>query len=219
MPAFKAEMLMFRRMKTVCSVLYDRANSSFSTIEPGELDWKNILKNTKCLHLTGITPAVSESAAEAAMEAVKAAKACSCKVSLDMNYRAKLWSPAEANQTLAPMMDFVDILITTKGDTRTILGIEAENDEVLAKLLLDKYPIETVAVSYREGGSVWQCLFSAIAVNRESTYTTRTFNIEIVDQEPQKRLPQLQVYIFHSQVHPFRQSENWPTSRCSPRTS
>jgi 2-dehydro-3-deoxygluconokinase len=80
------------------------------------------------------------------------------------------------------MMDFVDILITTKGDTRTILGIEAENDERLAKLLLDRYPIEMVAVSYREGDTVWQCLFSAIAVNREKTYTTGTFNIEIVDQ-------------------------------------
>jgi len=50
------------------SVLYDRANSSFSSIKPGELDWQNILKDTKCLHLTGITPAVSESAAEAALK-------------------------------------------------------------------------------------------------------------------------------------------------------
>jgi 2-dehydro-3-deoxygluconokinase len=164
------------------SVVYDRADSSFSHIQPGEIDWEKIFKSSKCLHLTGITPAVSKSSAAVTLEALQAAKAVGCKVSLDLNYRAKLWSPGEANQTLAPMMDFVDILITTKGDTRTILGIEAENDEALAKLLLDKYPIETVAVSYREGGSVWQCLFSAIAVNRERTYTTRTFNIEIVDQ-------------------------------------
>jgi 2-dehydro-3-deoxygluconokinase len=132
--------------------------------------------------LTGITPAVSQASAAVTLEALQAAKAVGCKVSLDLNYRAKLWSPEEANRTLVPMMEFVDILITTKGDTRTILGIEAENDEVLAKLLLDRYPVETVAVSYREGGSVWRCLFSAIAVNRENTYTTRTFDIEIVDQ-------------------------------------
>jgi 2-dehydro-3-deoxygluconokinase len=164
------------------SVLYDRANSSFSTIEPGELDWKNILKNTKYLHLTGITPAVSESAAEAAMEAIKTAKACSCKVSLDLNYRAKLWSPQEASETLSAMMEYVDILITTRGDTRTILDIEAETDEALAAILLERYPFEVVAVSYREGDTVWRCLWSALARTRDKTFSTRTYTIDIVDQ-------------------------------------
>ena len=164
------------------SVVYDRANSSFSNLHQGEVDWEEIFKSTKCLHLTGITPAVSKSSAAATLEALQKAKASGCRVSLDLNYRAKLWSPEEANKTLAPMMDFVDILITTKGDTRTILGIEADNDEALARILLDKYPIGLVAVSYREGDTVWQCLLSAIAVNREKTYTTRTYNIDIVDQ-------------------------------------
>ena len=164
------------------SVVYDRANSSFSNIQPGEVDWEEIFKSTQCLHLTGITPAVSKSSAAATLEALQKAKVSGCRVSLDLNYRAKLWSPEEANKTLAPMMDFVDILITTKGDTHTILGIEAENDEALARLLLDRYPIEMAAVSYREGDTVWQCLFSAIAVTREKTYTTRAYNIDIVDQ-------------------------------------
>ena len=164
------------------SVLYDRSNSSFSTIEPGELDWENILKNTKCLHLTGITPAVSESAAEAAMEAIKAAKACSCKVSLDLNYRAKLWSPQEASKTLSAMMEYVDILITTRGDTRTILDIEAETDEALAAILLERYPFEVVAVSYRQGDTVWRCLWSALARTRDKTFSTGTYTIDIVDQ-------------------------------------
>jgi 2-dehydro-3-deoxygluconokinase len=164
------------------SVVYDRANSSFCSIQPGEVDWEEIFRSTRCLHLTGITPAVSKSSAAATLEALQIARASGCRVSLDLNYRAKLWSPEEAQRTLEPMMDFVDILITTKGDTRTILGLEAENDESLAKLLLDKYPIEMVAVSYRDGDTVWQCRFSAIAVNREKTYTTRTYNIDIVDQ-------------------------------------
>ena len=79
-------------------------------------------------------------------------------------------------------MEYVDILITTEGDTRTILGLEADNDEALARILLDRYPIDIVAVSYREGDTVWRCLFSAIAVNREKTFTTRTYHIDIVDQ-------------------------------------
>jgi 2-dehydro-3-deoxygluconokinase len=164
------------------SVVYDRGNSSFSNIQPGEVNWDEIFKTAKYFHLTGITPAVSQSAAAATLEALQKAKATGCKISLDLNYRAKLWSPAEANQTLAPMMDYVDILITTQGDTRTILGIEADNDETLAGILLDKYPIEMVAVSYREGDSVWKCLWSALAMTREKTCTTRTYDIDIVDQ-------------------------------------
>lgn len=164
------------------SVLYDRANSSFCSIQPAELDWQTILKDTKCLHLTGITPAVSRSAAEAAKEAIKAAKACGCKVSLDLNYRAKLWSRQEASKTLAPMMESVDILITTRGDTQTILGINAETDEALAAMLLEQYPFEVVAVSYREGDRVWQCIWSALAQTRDKTFKTRTYDIDIVDQ-------------------------------------
>ena len=164
------------------SVLYDRENSSFSSIKPGELDWQNIFKDVKCLHLTGITPAVSESAAAAAMEALKAAKACGCKVSLDLNYRAKLWSRQKAGKTLSSMMDYVDILITTQGDTRTILDITADTDEALAQILLERYPFEVVAVSFREGDTVWRCTWSALAQTRDKTFNTRTFAIDIVDQ-------------------------------------
>ena len=164
------------------SVVYDRADSSFSRLQPGEIDWKTVFGCARLLHVTGITPAVSPSCAAATLEALQLARDAGCRISLDLNYRAKLWSPDEANKTLGPMMEYVDILITTEGDTRTILGLEADNDEALATILLDRYPIDIVAVSYREGDTVWRCLFSAIAVNREKTYTTRTYHIDIVDQ-------------------------------------
>ena len=164
------------------SVVYDRANSSFCHIQPGEVNWDGILKSARCLHLTGITPALSQSAAAATLEVLQKAKDVGCKISLDLNYRAKLWNPAAANQTLSPMMEYVDILITTKGDTRTILGIEADNDEALAKILLGKYPIDMVAVSYREGDTVWKCLWSALAMTRKKSFATRTYDIDIVDQ-------------------------------------
>ena len=164
------------------SVVYDRGNSAFCNIQPGEVNWGRILKLAKCFHLTGITPALSQSAAAATLEVLQKAKDVGCKISLDLNYRAKLWSPAAANQTLSPMMEYVDVLITTKGDTRTILGIEADTDDALAGILLEKYSIDMVAVSYREGDTVWKCLWSALAMTRKKSFTTRTYDIDIVDQ-------------------------------------
>ena len=84
------------------AVVYDRVDSSFSRLQPGEVDWKNLLGSTKCLHLTGITPALSKSCAAATLEALQLARESGCRISLDLNYRAKLWSPEEANKTLAP---------------------------------------------------------------------------------------------------------------------
>ena len=80
------------------------------------------------------------------------------------------------------MLEYVDILITTKGDTRTILDIEAETDEALAGILLERYPFEVVAVSYREGDTVWRCLWSALARSGNKIFSSRTYTIDIVDQ-------------------------------------
>ena len=87
-----------------------------------------------------------------------------------------------AQKILTPMMEYVNILITTSGDTRTILGIEAQNDDKLAQILLERFPLDVVAISFREGASVWQCRWSALARTPEAAYTTRTFEIDIVDQ-------------------------------------
>ncbi|MCP4629507.1 MAG: hypothetical protein GY850_39285 [bacterium] len=70
-------------------VWYDRARSSFSTVQPGELNWQEIQTGTLCFHITGITPAVSPSAAEATLEAMRQARSAGCKVSLYLNYRTK----------------------------------------------------------------------------------------------------------------------------------
>ena len=164
------------------SVLYDRANSSFSNIQHGELDWNKILEGTQCFHVTGITPALSGSAENATLQALKKARELGCSVSMDLNYRAKLWDSKTAQKILTPMLEYVNILITTSGDSRTILGLEAQNDEELAQILLKRFPLDVVAVSFREGASVWRCRWSALARTREDVYRTRTYEIDIVDQ-------------------------------------
>jgi 2-dehydro-3-deoxygluconokinase len=164
------------------SVVYDRAGSAFCSIKPGELDWETILGQTRCLHVTGITPAVSASAAEATVEALQTARRQGCKVSLDLNYRAKLWDPETAARTLSAMMPYVDILITTAGDTRTVLGITAADDESLATELTDRYPCDVVAVTHREGASVWKCRWSGLVRAKGKTVTSSVYDIDIVDQ-------------------------------------
>ncbi len=164
------------------SVMYDRADSSFSNLLPGELNWDQILKDVKCFHVTGITPAVSKSAAEVTVEGLKKAKEMGCIVSMDLNHRAKLWEPETAQNTLTPILKYVNVLITTSGDTRAILGLEAENDDRLAQILLERFPLDVAAVSFREGSSVWRCRWSGIARTRNAAYGTRTYDIDIVDQ-------------------------------------
>lgn len=73
-------------------VVYDRANSSIAMAQPGDFDWPIIFKGAKWLHITGITPALSQSAADLSLECVKAAQAAGVTVSCDFNYRGKLWA-------------------------------------------------------------------------------------------------------------------------------
>ncbi|MGB2827078.1 MAG: sugar kinase, partial [Dehalococcoidales bacterium] len=85
------------------SVLYDRSNSSISQVKPGEIDWKEALKGARWFHTSGITPALSASAAQVTAEALQAAKKAGCKVSYDLNYRGRLWTEEEARKCQEPL--------------------------------------------------------------------------------------------------------------------
>ena len=107
------------------SVLYDRAQSAISAVKPGEIDWGKVFQGAKWFHTSGITPALSDSAAAVTLEALKAAKQAGVTVSYDLNYRGKLWSPDKAQAVQEPMMEFVDVLITTEEDTKVVFKIKA----------------------------------------------------------------------------------------------
>ena len=117
------------------AVLYDRANSAISMVQPGEIDWAKVFTGSKHFHLSGITPALSASAAEVTIEALKASKKAGCTVSYDLNYRKKLWSPADAKRIQEPMMGDIDILITTEEDTNVVFGIKEKDYEAAAEKL------------------------------------------------------------------------------------
>jgi len=107
-------------------VLYDRAHSAISAIKPGDVDWAKVMQGAKWFHTSGITPALSDSAAEATREALVAAKKAGLTVSYDLNYRGKLWSPEKAQAVQEPLMEYVDVLITTEEDTNVVFKIKAE---------------------------------------------------------------------------------------------
>jgi len=164
------------------SVLYDRAGSAISAIEPGDVNWDAVFKGAKLFHTSGITPALSDSAAQVTMDALKAAKKAGVKVSYDLNYRGKLWSPERARQVQTPMMDYVDVLITTEEDTNVVFGMKADTYTDVAAMLVNRFKFEAVAITLRETPSVWRNSWTAIAWAGGKIYDTKTYEVEVVDR-------------------------------------
>lgn len=178
------------------SVLYDRAHSAISAIKPGEVDWTKVMEGAKWFHSSGITPALSDSAAEVTREALVAAKQAGLTVSYDLNYRGKLWSPEKAQAVQEPLMQYVDVLITTEEDTNVVFKIKAEGktDEKgftavsaesykeVAKKLADKFKFKAVAITLRENPLVWRNTWTAIAYAEGKYYDDIKYDLEIVDR-------------------------------------
>ena len=178
------------------SVMYDRAHSAVSKIGPGMVDWDAVFDGAKLFHCSGITPALSDSAAAVTLNAVQAAKKAGCKVSYDLNYRSKLWSADRAQAVQAPMMEHVDILISTEEDTKKVFGIQgdvaaddgtftaisSETYAVVAQKLAERFGFEVVAITLRENISVWRNTWGAIAYHDGKIYEGPRFDVEIVDR-------------------------------------
>ena len=128
---------------------YYRRNSSGSKLSPKDLDPKYIA-SAKVLHVTGITPALSESAKEATTAAVKIAKENNVTVSLDTNIRLKLWTEEAARTTLLPLCQMADLLFTSQPDARIILGLDEPAE--IAKVL-HRSGVRTVVVKLGEKGA------------------------------------------------------------------
>ncbi len=178
------------------SVLYDRAHSAISAIRPGEVDWKKVFEGAQWFHTSGITPALSETAAAATLEALGAARQAGLTVSYDLNYRSKLWSAEKAQAVQEPMMEFVDVLITTEEDTGVVFKIKAggETDErgfekvsaesyrEVARRLHEKFHFKAVAITLRENPLVWRNTWTAIAYADGKFYEDVKYDLEIVDR-------------------------------------
>jgi 2-dehydro-3-deoxygluconokinase len=164
------------------SVLYDRKDAAVAHIRPGMVAWADALRGAKWFHTSGITPALSPSAAETSREALRAAKAAGVGVSIDLNYRAKLWTQAEANRCMTDLMQFCDVLITTEEDAEKVLGVTGKDPQDAAVELARRFPFRAVAVTIRDNPLVWRNGWTAIACHEGRILTTRTYEVEIVDR-------------------------------------
>lgn len=170
------------------NVLYDRAASAMSRVTPGTIDWPWVLRGARWLHVSGITPALSEAAAAVTAEALIEAKRAQLIVSYDLNYRSKLWSAEKARAVQEPLMEHVDVLITTEEDTRVVLGmsatetherLDAEAHEETALALERKFDFGAVAVTLP---LVLRNSWSAVVAAQGKTYRAPRFEVEVIDR-------------------------------------
>jgi 2-dehydro-3-deoxygluconokinase len=122
-------------------VIYDRANSSFATIQTGTIDWKKVFEGADWFHWTGITPAVSQGSADVCREAIQVAREMGITISTDLNYRAKLWKWGKsAGEVMNDLVGMCDVALGNEEDAEKVFGIKAPEADVTAgKVEADHY--------------------------------------------------------------------------------
>ena len=177
-------------------VVYDRADSSIATIDASAFDWDAIFGDAKWFHITGITPALSESAAELSLAACQAAKKAGVTVSCDFNFRGKLWKYGKtAPEVMCELVKHVDVGIANEEDCQKSLGITVDVDvesgeldttkyEKLSERVLELYPdMSIIAITLRESHSADRNGWSACLRDKDGFKLSRHYEItDIIDR-------------------------------------
>jgi len=177
-------------------VVYDRDYSAISLAKPGDIDWKKTFAGAGWFHITGITPALSQNAADLSLAAVQAARTAGLTVSCDLNYRKNLWKYGKTpKQVMGELFGFVDIGIANEEDCQAALGIQVDVDvhsgrlepeqyRKLAEKVLDAYAnLKMLAITLRESKSASHNGWSACLADRKDFLLSRHYEItHIVDR-------------------------------------
>ncbi|MGI9044488.1 MAG: PfkB family carbohydrate kinase [Gemmatimonadaceae bacterium] len=177
-------------------VVYDRAGSSMATAKRGDFDWDVILEGAAWFHISGVTPAISASAAELAMEGASAARQRGITVSCDYNYRKNLWRYGKkAPEVMRDLVRMINIGIANEEDCQLALGIDSGGSappgsldsvryRMTAERVLDEFPnLDKQVITLRESHSASHNGWSAVLHNRSSFLASRTYEItDIVDR-------------------------------------
>lgn len=178
-------------------VIYDRAGSAFAAIQPGMIDWPAVFAGADWFHWTGITPAVSQGAAETCREAVAAAKRLGLTVSCDLNYRAKLWKwGRKAGEVMAELVSPCDTAVGNEEDAEKVFGIRAPESDVTAgrveakkywsvcEALAERFPnLKAIAVTLRGSLSASRNTWSGILWTKNGFHLAPVYDIlPVVDR-------------------------------------
>ncbi len=178
------------------NVIYDRARSAISELEPGSLDWGTIFRGADWFHVTGITPALGDKAAACTREALDAARAAGAKISVDLNFRKKLWSSAQAQKVMRPLMKEVDLVIANEEDIQSVLGLDVPDTDVtsghlnlegyrsVAERLTRELGPPMVAITLRESVSASDNGWSAALWNQATGQFVHSqrYDVRLVDR-------------------------------------
>ena len=177
-------------------VVYDRAYSSIALAKPGDIDWNRAFDGVGWFHITGITPAISESAMELSLESVKEAKKRNITVSCDLNYRKNLWKYGKkASEVMRELAKYVDVAIANEEDVQKSLEITAdvnvesgeldrEKYRALGDKVLEAYPnMQYIAITLRESHSADWNGWAACLNDGENFYVSKKYEIrDIIDR-------------------------------------
>ncbi len=175
-------------------VIYDRTNSAIACSVPDDFDWEHILDGADWFHFTGITPALSDTLAQACLEACETARRKGVTVSCDLNYRKKLWSNEKAGKVMENLCQHVDVCIANEEDAQAVFGImapksdasrgliDAEGYKSVARQLAARFAFKHVAITLRESISASDNIWWAILFDGHEFYNTRKYNIHLVDR-------------------------------------
>lgn len=175
-------------------VIYDREHSSISEATPSDFDFDTIFQGARGFHWSGITPALSDNAAECIRQACIAAKKAGVIVSCDLNYRKKLWTPEKAQSVMRPLMQYVDVCIGNEEDAAMCLGFRPDADvengqtdadgykDIFIRMVKEfnfRYVVSTLRESYTASNNGWK----AMIYNGETFYVSHRYEIHpIVDR-------------------------------------
>jgi 2-dehydro-3-deoxygluconokinase len=178
------------------TVLYDRANSAISQMAPDAVNWSGVMQGAAWLHVTGITPALGERGTASTARAIAAAKSAGARVSVDLNYRKKLWSEAKAKEIMGPMMRDVDVVIANEEDLQSVLGVHVPGTDVTAgqlnlqgfrqaaeQVTRDFGPSQ-VAITLRESLSASDNGWSAVFwdAKQKTLHQSQRYSVRLVDR-------------------------------------
>ncbi len=176
-------------------VVYDRANSAIAEADPRDFDFDAIFEGKDWFHWSGITPAVSPKAAEITKLACQAAKKHGVMVSVDLNYRKKLWTPVEAQAVMKDLMQYVDVCIGNEEDAELVLGFKPSHTDVTSgklnadgykqifKEMKEQFGFKFVTSTLRESFSATKNGWSALLYDGENFYQSKRYEINpIIDR-------------------------------------